>query len=264
MIDIFKQKIADKKSVVAKQNMLKELLQICCLKIMFDSNMFEFAAFLGGTALRILFDLRRYSEDLDFSLKKSQGCDIEKVDVAFRKGFNLMGLDIKTKVKRIGAVQSVKLKFPGLLYELGLSPLKDQVLMIKWDIDTNPPGGAVYSNKIIDNMFMFNVCHYDLSSLFAGKLHACFFRPYVKGRDWYDLVWYLNKGVSPNLELLNNAIRQTEEIDLNLSESDFRHFLRQRVESADLSNVVADVKVFLEDEKEAALITKENILSLVQ
>jgi len=264
MIDVVKQRVESGKTNAEKVNILRETLQIFCLKIMYDKNMFDFTAFVGGTALRILYNIRRYSEDLDFSLINNANINIESIKDNLVDGYRSYGLRIDKKIKSVGAVKSIYLKFPGLLYDCALSPLKDQNIMIKWDIDTDPPSGAENAKKIIDDMFMFSIVHYDLPSLFAGKLHACFFRSYLKGRDWYDLIWYLNKRVKPNVAFLNNAIMQTEGRASDITDDNFKEFLVEKVTSMDLSKAADDVKVFLENPKEAELITKQNIVSLIE
>ena len=77
-------------------------------------------------------------------------------------------------------------------------------------MDTNPPKGGRTAETPLNKTYIFSVRHFDLPSMLATKLHACFYRKYTKGRDFYDLVWYLGRKVFPNLELLNNAIQQTE------------------------------------------------------
>jgi len=145
------------------------------------------------------------------------------------------------------------LEFPGILKDLGLSPLKDEKLAIKWDVDTNPPPGAVPVSGMLNKYFTFRIVHYDLPSLFAGKLHACRFRNYTKGRDWYDFIWYVSKKVRPNIALLQNAVQQTEKKDLALDESGLGDFLIQCMERVDFKVLRQDVERFLEDPAELSI-----------
>lgn len=249
MIDVIQQQFAPGMPLPTRLNLAREFLQILCLKIMSDKKHFDHVAFLGGTALRLLFGLRRFSEDLDFSITESKGFDFTKMHEELTKGFQLFGFSVETKTRSVSAVQSIMLKFPSLLKELGLSPMKDQKLSIKWDLDTNPPKGEQAVLTILNKIYHFPVRHYDLPSLFAGKLHACFFRDYLKGRDWYDFVWYISKGVKPNFLLLNNAIKQTEKTDLNLSDSNFKAFLLERINQFDFKDLKRDVERFLDREE---------------
>jgi hypothetical protein len=108
-------------------------------------------------------------------------------------------------------VHSAFVRFRGLLYELGLSPHSDQVLAVKFEVDTNPPDGAALTTIIVRRYVILQLQHHDRASLLAGKLHAILQRPYTKGRDIYDLLWYLSdpEWPPPNLVLLNNALQQT-------------------------------------------------------
>ncbi|VAX35127.1 hypothetical protein MNBD_UNCLBAC01-2120 [hydrothermal vent metagenome] len=250
MIEVIQQQFKESMSFDDKLNVTRELLQVLCLKIMSDKKMFEHVAFLGGTSLRILFNLRRFSEDLDFSLIKKEGYSTEEINKKFIKAFGLYGFRVETKMKSVGAVQSIMMKFVGLLKELGLSNLPQQKLLIKWDVDTNPPLGGNVIDTIVNKTYVFGVSHYDLPSLYAGKLHACFYRTYTKGRDFYDFAWYLGKKIKPNLTLLNNSIRQSQEKDENLNDKNFKNFLLRNIERINFNEVRKDVERFLEDKNE--------------
>ena len=123
----------------------------------------------------------------------------------------------------------------------------------------NPPDGGEVEKTLINRMFMLNVAHFSLPSLYATKLHACFFRKYVKGRDFYDLLWYLGKKIKPNYVLLNNAIRQTEGKVEALDESNLKDFLLRRIEKVDFREVKKDVERFLEDKNDLKLLEKSVI-----
>jgi hypothetical protein len=263
MIDLIKQQLTDSMPRHARLNRVREFLQVLGLKIMSDRGWFDRVAFLGGTSLRMLFQLRRFSEDLDFSLLDRGDVDTEALGKLFVREFALHGLPAETKVSARAAVKSIMIKFPGLLKELGLSPLAGEKLAIKWDADTNPPTGAHAVSGIISKYFTFRVVHYDLPSLFAGKLHACFYRTYGKGRDWYDFVWYATRKVRPNLELFRNAVRQTEGRDIALDEAGFADFLIDRVRKVDFESMRRDVERFLEDPAELSIFDKEAMIQTI-
>ncbi len=253
MIDVIRQQLKAEMTDRQKENMTREFLQILCLKLMHDKKMFEDVAFLGGTLLRLLFDMRRFSEDLDFSLIRPGDYAIAQVADELVAALRLYGFSVEAKVRMNGAVQSCLLKFEGLLKELGLSPLKSQKLSIKIDVDTRPPDGWTLSRTLVSKTFVFTVTHYDQPSLFAGKLHACFYRTYTKGRDFYDLFWYLGKKVRPNFLLLNNAVRQTQGIDAGINEGNWKYFLLEKVKNVDMIDAREDVRLFLEDDNELRL-----------
>ena len=264
MIDVIKQQFTDAMPRHVRLNKTREFMQTLCLKIMSERGSFDHVAFLGGTALRMLFQLRRFSEDLDFSVLRSGELDVPALSMEFVKTLRLYGFDAEVKVKAVGSVKSMMLKFPGLLKDLGLSPLKDEKLAIKWDVDTNPPQGAVPVSGMMNGYFTFRVVHYDLPSLFAGKLHACLFRNYIKGRDWYDFIWYVSKKVRPNLSLLKNAVLQTEKKDLEIDEAGLGDFLIESIKRVDFKALTKDVERFLEDPAELSIFDPEAIAQTIR
>ena len=122
------------------------------------------------------------------------------------------GYPIEVKVSDRKTVASAWIRFPGLPHDLGLSPHASQTLSIKVEVDTNPPPGARIETSVVRRHVTLHLCHHDKASLLAGKLHAVLSRPWAKGRDLYDLVWYLADRTwpAPNLDLLNAALAQTE------------------------------------------------------
>lgn len=264
MLDTIKKHLNDKMSTEEKAHLVREDLQIIILKILYDLGMFKTMAFVGGTALRILFDLRRFSEDLDFSIIQKRGYSFYNLlrDLQFQ--LKKYGLDIDVKENDQKIVQSIMLRFKGILPTLGLSSLKSQKLSIRLEIDTNPPAGWKTDISLINKMFAFTVVHYDIPSLYAAKLCACFFRKYVKGRDFYDLVWYLGKKIMPNFELLNNAIRQIDSNAKIVTEDNFKDFLKNHLAKIDFSRVKKDVERFLVDKEELKLLDKDLIMQLIK
>ncbi|MCK4245402.1 MAG: nucleotidyl transferase AbiEii/AbiGii toxin family protein, partial [Candidatus Omnitrophica bacterium] len=117
---------------------------------------------------------------------------------------------------------------------------------------------------LIHRYFIFSVAHFDLPSLYATKLCACFFRKYVKGRDFYDLLWYLTKKIEPNYRLLNSAINQIHKSDFApVNRDNFREFLGDHLVGIDFTKVKKDVERFLEDKGEVHLINKKSFLRLL-
>jgi hypothetical protein len=263
MIEVLKQQINSSMQPEEQLNRIREFLQIMVLKNLSDQNAFDNIAFTGGTALRILHDSRRFSEDLDFSLVNAKAYDFKILTAGLVRHFRLNNLAADCKPKAEKTVHSVFLKFPGILKELGLGAFAEQKLSIKLEVDTNPPKGGLLTETTLNKTYIFSVKHFDLPSMFATKLHACFFRKYTKGRDFYDLVWYLGRKVSPNLELLNNAIRQTEKKAMYVTIADLKDFLLTRLERVDFNAAVADVRRFIMDENELRVINKDSLRSLV-
>jgi len=264
MLEILKQQLKDIPTVEEKTNSLREFLQILVLKIIYDLGLFKNLSFVGGTALRILYDLRRFSEDLDFSLTNTEKYDFAGFTNSLDQQLSNYGLQVETRTEDKKVIQNIDIKFKGLLAQLSLSGHKSERLFIKVEIDTNPPQGANLELSLVNKTYIFTVSHYDLPSLYATKLHACFFRKYVKGRDFYDLVWYLGKRIKPNFELLNNAIAQTESKKSPVTEANFSEFLRSQLSAIDFTVVRKDVDRFLEDKTELRLLDKDLIMQLVK
>ena len=250
MIEVIQQRFKEGMSLNERRNLTREFLQIFCLKTLTDKGYFNHLAFIGGTSLRILFDLRRFSEDLDFSIHQPRGFDLKKMGDDLARSFKLNGLPFEAKIKSEGNVRYALMKFTGLLKSLGLAAIPEQKLSIKLEIDMNPPKGWGLTESVVNKTFLISITHYDLPSLYAGKLHACFFRKFVKGRDFYDFVWYLGRKESPNFTLFNNAIRQTRQKMPAIHRENFKEFLLEHIRRIDFDAVRKDVERFLEDKKE--------------
>lgn len=264
MIDVIKQQFTSGMSDNEKLNRVREFLQLACLKFIYDKGDFNQIVFTGGTALRVIFGLRRFSEDLDFSLVNHKGYSFLQLNSEIVRSFGLNGITVESAPKEDKTVHSTMLKFGGVLKASGLSPLEGQKLSIKLEIDTNPPKGGNLTNTLVNKIYVLNLAHFDLPSLFATKLHACFYRKYLKGRDYYDLIWYLGRKIKPNLLLLNNAIAQTQGKNPNLNENTFKTFLLEHIERVDLEKAKKDVERFLEDKTELKLFDAKVIRSTIE
>lgn len=264
MLDLLKKQIARFQTREDRINHLREFLQILILKIIYDTGYFKNLSFVGGTALRILHDLRRFSEDLDFSLFRKTHYNFRTFSRRFERNLISYGLEVDFKTYEKDIVHTMEIRFRNLLLPLGLSTHKGENLFVKVEIDGNPPEGAQTEISLVNRTYVFTVTHFDLSSLFATKLHACFFRGFVKGRDFYDLLWYLGKEIKPNFELLNRAIQQTHPGRPPITEADFREFLEEELRKIDFKKARQDVARFLEDKKELKLVDLEVFLKLTE
>jgi len=202
MIDLIQKKLAEYKATgpIEEENALKEIVQEIMLFALWKADFFEVAAFQGGTSLRVLHGLNRFSEDIDFILLEP--------DPNFSWQPYLEALD-KNNMDR--NVKAALIKDNSIANQLNLSFMDNpsgRKLKIKLEIDCNPPLGSGFEYTYLDFPVDFEVCHQDMSSNFALKIHALLCRGYLKGRDWYDFNWYIAQGVKPNLLLLQNALDQ--------------------------------------------------------
>ncbi len=247
---------------VQGRNVAREYLQARILGTLQQAGAMIPLAFHGGTALRFLFASAHYSEDLDFALEQaSEEYDFRSYLQAIRSAFTAEGYQVELKVSDQKTVHSAFVRFRGLLYELGLSPHRDEALAVKIEVDTNPPVGADLATTIVRRYMILQLQHHDRASLLAGKLHAILQRPYTKGRDVYDLLWYLSdpEWPAPNLTLLNNALQQTGWQAEPLTEDNWRKVVQSRLEAVDWEQVVADVRPFLEPAADPEILQMENL-----
>ncbi len=202
-------------STIEEEQALREITQEIILAGLGRTDFFRQAGFQGGTCLRIFHSLNRFSEDLDFALIKPDAAFalapfIEQVRVELETfGY---ALEIEDRSRIGAAVQQafVKDESVGKLLHLNYRPRTGPMrkLRIKLEVDTNPPAGASYEMPVLDYPFPSAVRVFDLPSLFAGKIHALLCRNYLKGRDWYDFIWYTARKTPINHVLLSAALDQ--------------------------------------------------------
>ncbi|MDI6755714.1 MAG: nucleotidyl transferase AbiEii/AbiGii toxin family protein [Thermodesulfobacteriota bacterium] len=266
MKDYLIQIVSQQPNDFMKRSIAREYLQARILEALQDRGAFLKWAFVGGTALRFLYGMPRYSEYLDFSLVVAErehafAALLNKVSSAFAAEGYSHDLMIRDK----GAVKSAFIKFRGILAELALSSREHQMLSVRVEVDTNPADGATTTTTVIRRFVALNLLHYDRPSLLAGKLHAVLSRAYTKGRDLFDLVWYLTDRTwpEPNFTFLNNALAQTGWPGPELTAANWRRIVRKRMEEIHWNRAVKDISPFLERPQDVNLLTLENVRNLL-
>ena len=257
--------IKDVASPADKFNLLREYLQAMSLRSLHESEAFVNLAFVGGTALRFVHDLPRFSEYLDFSLDRSSGYKPEVWMKKLKNDLQLAGFNARVSWNDRRVVHKSWIKVAGVLKDAGLAAMADQNLSIKLEIDTNPPKGSVSQTGIVNRHAMLSLRYYDLPSLMAGKIHALITRKYAKGRDWYDLLWYRAKrpSIVPNLGQLQNALDQTWGQG-KFNAENWKSDVITKLKTIDCESLINDVKNFLERPEDAALLTEHNICSVLK
>ena len=247
-------------------NQVREYLQARILGTLQRSGAMTVLAFHGGTALRFLYRIPRYSEDLDFTLE-AEGPRYRFLDYldAIESELSGEGYTIELKISDQKTVHSAFIKFINLLFELGLSPHRDEKISIKLDVDTNPPAGVTLETTVVRRHVTLHLQHHDRASLLSGKLHAIIQREYHKGRDLYDLIWYLSdpEWPDPNLVLLNNALAQTGWTGEMPNENTWPETIRHCLEGVRWENAVADVSPFLEANADPGILSREVVMKLL-
>ena len=174
-------------TLVQGRNLAREYMQARILAALQRAGAMIPLAFHGGTALRFLYAHGRYSEDLDFALEGDrQRYDFRGYLQAVRSELTPEGYTVALKVSDQKTVHNAFIRFPSLLYDLGISGQRSEVLAVKLEVDTNPPAGAGLETTVVRRFFVLQLQHHDKASLLSGKLHAILQRSYTKGRDIYQ------------------------------------------------------------------------------
>jgi hypothetical protein len=265
MIEIIQQRLDSYKASnsIQEEHAIKEIVQEIALYALWRAGFFEVAAFQGGTSLRILHNLPRFSEDLDFMLKAPDPAFewsgyLEQLLVCFEEyGLKLEALPKGRMEQR---VRKAVIKGNSVTNQLNLSfyqGREGQKISIKLEIDVEPPAESGYDYTFLDFPTDYEVCHQDLSSNFALKIHALLCRSFIKGRDWYDFSWYIKQRVSPNLSHLQNALVQfgpwQGQGDLEVDLTWLKTALQEKIDSIDWKAAADDVERFLKPAEQKSL-----------
>lgn len=258
---------------------LREIMQEITLAALSRTDFFEKAAFYGETALRIFYGLDRYSEDLDFSLLKPDfNFSIEPYFKAILDEFKSLGLTVSIKEKKKTnqtPIDSAFLKAETIWQEIVLEEIiketgvrSNKTLKIKIEIDRQPPLNFKTEEKLLIRPFSFYVKCYTKPSLFAGKLHALLFRKWknrVKGRDWYDLEWYIKKGIPLDVNHFLTRSKDTNDWqDDSISNEQIFELLDAKIKSVSFSSIKEDVVKFVQNDAILTIWSPEYFKDLIE
>ena len=264
MIELLQQRLNSYEAAnpVEEEQATREIFQEVALYALWRADFFEVAAFQGGTSLRILHGLPRFSEDLDFILKAPDpGFQWKPYLEKLLTGLLEFGLHSEAidKSRMDQSVKRALLKNNSVSNQLDMSFDRNHLnrkLKIKLEIDVNPPNGSGFDYSYLDFPLDFEVCHRDLASNFSLKIHALLCRPYLKGRDWYDFNWYVKKGIHPNLPHLQAALYQHgpwQGQSMTVDQSRVKSALVDKVTAIDWKEATADVTRFLSTAEQQSL-----------
>lgn len=260
---------------------LREIIQEVALLGLWRAKFFEEAAFYGGTALRIFYGLDRFSEDMDFSLLQpnpdfsldsyNRGVKAELIafgfDVDVEKKIKVQDRKVESAFIKANTMQELlKIGVPAISYR-GLHP---QTLMkIKFEVDVDPPPGFTIESKTLREPVPVSIKTYVLSDLFAGKMHALLCRLWnerVKGRDWYDLVWYVRKRIPLNLSHLQERMYQTGHLEAGqiLTKEIFIKMLHEKISKLPIEKAIRDIQPFISDEAQIASWSRDYFTEFVE
>lgn len=255
------------------QNAAREVVQEIALLGLWRGGFFEHAAFYGGTALRIFHGLRRFSEDLDFTLlEPGDQTRLERYLPGIATELESWGFSFEAESKSGGGESGIESAFLKGSTQLNLLHIgapadlarrlpQSQKLQIKLEMDIEPPPNATTEVRTQFLPTPYQVRLYDLPSLFAGKLHAVLCRGWksrVKGRDFYDFVWYVGRNIQPNLGHLEARMRQSGHWNGGtITKQVLADLLRERFANIDFKQAADEVRVFLPDPRELQLWSRE-------
>ena len=242
-------------------NALKEIFQEITLLGLYRGGFFNKAAFYGGTSLRILYGLERFSENLDFSLlEKNKSFDIEKYFPSIVNEFEALGIEVSLNKKSKSNetnIESAFLKNDTSIHTLNIEAkgLEDihngRRIKIKLEVDTNPPLKFQTESKTLLLPMTFNIRTMTLPNLYAGKMHALLFRNWitrVKGRDWFDFEWYIKNNIPLNLDHLCQRMKENGNFNKDiLTKEEFAKLLHDKIDTLDIKQAINEVKGFVKD-----------------
>lgn len=251
------------KSEIEEEQAIREITQELVLAALGRTDFFKGAAFQGGTALRIFYGLDRFSEDLDFTLKKcTPGFAWNDYLQTMTEELSAYGykIEVQDRSTTDSAVKKVFIKDDAIGKVLnfqfaGKSGVLGQI-RIKLEVDINPPEGSDYEIKYLDFPFVSSVIVQTLPSLFAGKIHALLCRDYLKGRDWYDFLWYTARQTPINYRLLSSALSQAGPWRNSTQSVDHAwclQSLKDIIEGIDWRSAAEDVRRFIRVREQKSL-----------
>ncbi|MFA6119070.1 MAG: nucleotidyl transferase AbiEii/AbiGii toxin family protein [Parachlamydiales bacterium] len=268
------------KSKIREQTKVREILQQAALLGLERHGFFEKAAFYGGTALRILYGLDRFSEDLDFTLlKPNLNFDFTPYLDGMKKELLSFGYDMevyKKEKKTKTSILSAFMKINTIEYHLNIAEESktqsinhNEKIQIKLEVDIDPPIFSRFENHLVLNPVTFYILTLHKSDLFAGKMHAILFRDWkgrIKGRDWYDLIWYIQNNIALSISTLQNCMKKAGHLgEKDLFDRDkLIELLTTRIQEIDWEDAKSDVRSFVSDPQKLNIWSSHFFLELIK
>jgi predicted nucleotidyltransferase component of viral defense system len=258
---------------------LREIMQEIALAGLSRTDFFKKAAFYGGTALRIFYGLDRYSEDLDFSLLESNpDFSLEPYFQSIQQEFEALGITVNIREKEkqiVSSIESAFLKSETLWNELILEDVVKQTgirsnrnVKIKIEVDRKPPLLFSTEEKLLLRPHSFYVNCFTPSSLLAGKMHALLFRKWknrVKGRDWYDMEWYIRKGIALDIQHFLQRAKDTNDWQKDtISSEQILELLHSKIDQTNIDFVKKDARRFIKNANSLDIWSQQYFKDLVE
>jgi len=250
---------------------LREVLQEAALAGLWRTGFFDKAAFYGGTALRLFHKLDRFSEDLDFALLTPDSAwTLSDRLLGLRAELEAFGFSVTTEAKHVGAIESAFIKANTKVNlitidaprEMSGNAMSDRLIKIKLEMDSDPPSGIRTETMTLFEPFPFSIRIVDSPCLFAGKMHACLCRAWktrIKGRDWYDFLFFISRGIPLDIPHLEARMRQSGHWtgERPLEAEEIRDLLLKQIHSIDWQQAKTDTIPFIRDPRSLDLWSAE-------
>jgi predicted nucleotidyltransferase component of viral defense system len=250
---------------------LREVLQEAALAGLWRTGFFDKAAFYGGTALRLFHKLDRFSEDLDFTLLTPDSAwTLSNRLLGLRAELEAFGFSVATEAKHVGAIESAFIKANTKVNlitidaprEMSGNAMSDRLIKIKLEMDSDPPSGIRTETMTLFEPFPFSIRIVDSPCLFAGKMHACLCRAWktrIKGRDWYDFLFFISRGIPLDIPHLEARMRQSGHWtgERPLEAEEIRDLLLKQIHSIDWQQAKTDTIPFIRDPRSLDLWSAE-------
>ena len=258
-------------SDLERSQAMRQVMQEIALAGLVRRGFFAKAAFYGGTCLRLFHQLPRFSEDLDFSLlQPDPDFRLQPYLQGMEEEFSGLGIEVQISEKQKtnpSPILSAFLKASTTIVQLAITGTK--TLRIKFEVDTDPPLGFSTEEQLLLQPYSCYVKCFSLSDLFAGKMHAVLFRQWqqrVKGRDWFDLEWYVRGGIPLHLDHLAERARQSGHwpLDQPFSASSLQVLLAERIARLDVANARLDIERFIAQPEPLAIWSQDYFQQLAQ
>ncbi|MDO9547594.1 MAG: nucleotidyl transferase AbiEii/AbiGii toxin family protein [Candidatus Marinimicrobia bacterium] len=244
---------------------VKEIIQQVCLLGLWRARFFERAAFYGGTALRLLCGLDRFSEDIDFTLLvPDTSFQLSRYFLAIQTELDAFGLETEIRGKSKSADSAIESAFIkanirihflkiGVAQNLIRQIPSNKILKVKFEVDVDPAVGVQSEIKLLLKPIAFSARTVSSPDLFAGKMHALLYRRWlhrVKGRDWYDLVWFVEQDIPLRLKHLSRRMHQSGDLPVSttLDVPTFRNQIEEAIKTLNIEQARNDVRPFIEDQ----------------
>jgi hypothetical protein len=146
---------------------------------------------------------------------------------------------------------------------------RNKKIKVKLELDTDPPPGSQQEVRTLLTPIPFSVKTFTRPDLFAGKVHAVLCRQWksrVKGRDYYDFIWFIGQKIPCRIGYLKEKMIQTGHLkrEDTLDKNRLKGLLQEKFKNLDFDPIIKDIRPFVKDKQELALWSREFFLNVIE